>query len=65
MNIPARLRQFLYSGPDIDRRNLLLFALVLGCINTMIYFWLPAPGFDHNLNFLAFVIFLILISLVH
>ena len=64
MNIPARLRQFLYSGPDIDRRNLLLFALVLGCINTMVYFWLPSPGFDHNLNFLAFVIFLILISLV-
>ena len=64
MNIPARLRHFLYNGPDINRRNLLLLALVLGCINTMVYFWLPSPGFDHKLNFLAFVIFSILISLV-
>ena len=64
MNITARLRQFLYSGPDLNRRNLLLFALVLGCVNTLVYFWLPSPGFDHNLNLLAFVIFLILISLV-
>jgi signal transduction histidine kinase/CheY-like chemotaxis protein len=64
MNITARLRQFLYNGPDINRRNLLLFALALGCMNTLVYFWLPSPGFDHNLNFLAFVIFLILISLV-
>jgi signal transduction histidine kinase/CheY-like chemotaxis protein len=64
MNITARLRQFLYSGPDLNRRNLLLFALVLGCVNTLVYFWLPSPGFDHNLNLLAFFIFLILISLV-
>lgn len=64
MNITGQLRQFLYNGPDLNRRNLLLFALAIGCVNTLVYFWLPSPGFDHNLNLLAFFIFLVLISLV-
>lgn len=48
----------------MDRQGLLVLALSIGCVNTLVFYWLPWSGFDRNLNLLVFFVFLGLLAIV-